>query len=346
MRVLFYAYPSAFQNPGGGEVQLLKTFEYLKKSGVIVKKFDMWQDKLSDYDILHVFGSVKECLSLMQAASSKGSKVALSTIFWSDYKRSAHEEAPLVKRLDYILRHTAKACFPFFPSERRKMMQAADILFPNGEGEASQIKRYFGIPNDKIFVVPNGVDERFKDATADAFVKKFGFTDFVLYAGRIEPRKNQLTFIRAMKHFDKPIVFLGDPVGGYEEYFKRCKQEAAANMHFLGNIPHDSDLLSSAYAACGVFALTSWFETPGLSALEAAASGARIVITEGGCTREYFKDLALYVRPDSQADIRASIEKAYTLPKSDLLKQDILKHYTWDKVAEATKKGYERILNR
>ncbi len=36
-------------------------------------------------------------------------------------------------------------------------------------------------------------------------------------------------------------------------------------------LDHDDPLLASAYAAARVFALPSWFETPGLAALEAAA---------------------------------------------------------------------------
>ena len=57
MKILFFAYPSAFQAPGGGEVLLLKTKEALESKGIFVKLFDQWNDKLKDYDILHVFGT-------------------------------------------------------------------------------------------------------------------------------------------------------------------------------------------------------------------------------------------------------------------------------------------------
>ena len=78
MRVVFYAYPSAFQNPGGGEIQLLKTKEALQRKGVEVKLFNQWQDSFDDFDILHVFGSVKDCLGLMHSAKNKGLKIALA----------------------------------------------------------------------------------------------------------------------------------------------------------------------------------------------------------------------------------------------------------------------------
>ena len=65
MKVCFYVYPSAFQNPGGGEILLLKTKEYLEKAGVEVRLFDMCHDRFQEGDLLHVFGSVKEALGLM-----------------------------------------------------------------------------------------------------------------------------------------------------------------------------------------------------------------------------------------------------------------------------------------
>ena len=115
-------------------------------------------------------------------------------------------------------------------------------------------------------------------------------------------------------------------------------------MHFLGHIEHDSSLLASAYAACEVFTLTSWFETPGLCALEAALAGAKLVITDGGCTREYFKDMAIYAKPDDPNDIRRCVEKAYAMGDDGRLKRHVLDNYTWNKVAQATKKGYEKVM--
>lgn len=344
MKVLFYSYPSAYQNPGGGEVQLDKTMEYLGKAGVEVKKFDQWNDRFEDYDILHIFGSVKDCLGLAHTAKGKGIKIALSTIFWSDFRRSLNESGSLKDRAMLIARQAVKSMMPTFPSERRELMMVSDILFPNGEGEAAQIQRYFRADKKKIFVVPNGVDERFKDASPEEFVKKHGLKDFIIYVGRIEPRKNQLNFIRAMKGSDKEVVFLGVPVSDFSEYYEQCREEAGANMHFIGRIEHDSTLLASAYAAAKVFALTSWFETPGLSALEAALAGANIVITNGGCAGEYFGDRAVYASPDNTRDIRRAIDKAYAKEKDDRLKRHILDNYTWDKVAKRTIEGYCRIL--
>ncbi|MGD2279013.1 MAG: glycosyltransferase [Candidatus Omnitrophota bacterium] len=346
MKVAFFAYPSSFQNKGGGEILLEKTEEYLRKKGVTVKRFDMWNDKLDDFDVLHIFGSVKECLGLMKTARAKGVKVALASIFWSDFCRAFYEEGPPAKKAEMVIRHAMKIVFPFFPSPRRSMFRTADIVFPNSEGEARQISRLFSIPIEKMFVVPNGVDRKYADGSSGLFLEKYGLKDFVLSVGRIEPRKNQLNLIRAMKGVDRDLVLIGEPVSGYEWYYDKCLKEAGENVRFLGHMPNDSELLMSAYASCEVFVLPGWFETPGLAALEAALAGAKIVATRGGSTKEYFNDMVLYIRPNAPEDMRLNIKKALGEDKTDKLKRFVLDYYTWEKVAEKNIEGYKTVMGK
>ncbi|KJJ85234.1 group 1 glycosyl transferase [Candidatus Omnitrophus magneticus] len=344
MKVAFYAYPSSFQNPGGGEVQLIKTKEALEKQGVSVKLFDQWNDKLQDFDILHVFGSVKDCVGLMETARNLNVKVVLSPIFWSNFDRAFFESENVSRKAELTLRHLLKLLIPVFPSGRRRTMVLSNVLLPNSIMEKNQIKRLFAVPESKMSVVPNGVDDSFAYAEPSEFVKKFGIKNFILYTGRIEPRKNQLNFIRAMKGFDAPIVFIGKAVSDYQTYYDACRKEAGKNVHFLGYIDHGSSLLRSAYSAASVFALTTWFETPGLSALEAALAGGKIVITPSGSTREYFLEMVRYARPHKLDEIRQKVEEAYSAPPEPKLKEHIIKNYTWEKIAFLTKSAYKNIL--
>ena len=64
-----------------------------------------------------------------------------------------------------------------------------------------------------------------------------------------------------------------------------------AASSWLGRLDHHDPLLASAYAAARVFALPSWFETPGLAALEAALAGCSVAITP------YRLDPGLFRRP-------------------------------------------------
>lgn len=346
MKVAFYSYPSAFQNPGGGEVQLLKTMEYLAAAGVEVKLFDQWKDRLEDYDILHVFGSVKDCLGLMRTAKNKGVKIALSTIFWSSFKRAVYEGRTPAGKTELFIRHLAKLMAPVLPSGRRRTMMLSDILLPNSEMEAAQLVRLFKVSRDKIKVVPNGIDERFLTATPDEFTGKYGVSDFVLAVGRIEPRKNQLNLIKALKGMGRKLVIIGEAVSDYAWYCDECRKAAENDVRFLGGMKHESGLLASAYAACKVFAVPGWFETPGLAALEAAAAGAGIAVTRYGSTIEYFREDAAYFDPSNIKDIRAAVQAASEISaeRKTRLKKRIMEQYLWQNVAEETLRGYKLAI--
>ncbi len=146
MKIAFYVYPTAFQSPGGGEVLLLKTKEYLEKEGVSVKLFDPWNDKLTDFDIFHVFGSVKEALPMLELAHRLGVKTVLTTVCWYSWKSSWGTAGSLFARAGAVMRHAAKVFLPFVPSERKRMLEVSDCLIPNSMSEASQLRRFFQAP--------------------------------------------------------------------------------------------------------------------------------------------------------------------------------------------------------
>lgn len=344
MKIAFFVYPSAFQNPGGGEIMLLKTKEALENKGVSVKLFNQWEDKLKDYDILHVFGSVKECLGLMQTAKALGVKVVLSPIFWSTLERSFHEYGSFSQKLLMAVRHITKVVFPFVPSSRRKMLTISDIVLPNSTSEADQISRLFSVNKNKMKIVYLGADEKFLNADKQEFIKKYGFEDFVLSVGRIEPRKNQLNLIKAMKRIKKQLVLIGNPVIGFEKYYEECKRLSDINTVFIERLPHESSLLASAYAACNVFVLQGWFETPGLVALEAGLAGARLAVTNKGSTEEYLKDYVEYFSPSNVASIKKAVLQAMKKEKANELRDHIKKHFLWSEVALENIKIYKGLL--
>lgn len=344
MKIAFFVYPSAFQAPGGGEILLLKTKETLEKRGITVKLFDQWQDKLKSFDILHVFGSVKECLGLMQTARNLGVKVVLSPIFWSTLQRALHEYGSFYKKSQLALRHISKVICPVMPSPRREMFVLADALVPNSEAEAGQIARLFWIDRAKMHVVPLAADERFTRADKAEFINKYRIKDFILSVGRIEPRKNQLNLIKALKGWGLKLVFIGNPVSGYERYYQALRDESDRNALFIERIGHDDNLLSSAYAACSVFVLQGWFETPGLAALEAGMAGAKLAVTEAGSTREYFKDYVEYFNPASPRSIKAAVDRALKREGGDELKNYIMDHFLWSHSAEANINVYKKLL--
>ncbi len=335
---------TALDCPGGGEVQMTALGRALPSVGVDARRWRPWEQRLAGAGCLHLFGSLPEHLPVVEAAHRQGVPVVLSTIAWFDLAGYWREPRPLGKRLGACARFLARTACPRLPSWRRRLYHAVDLLMPNSQAEAEQLVRYFGVPAERIHVVPNGADERFARADPEPFARRVGARGFVLCAGRIEPRKNQLGLVRAMRGSDVPVVVLGDVVPGYEWYADRCRRAADGHVRFLGRLDHDDPLLPSAYAACGCLALVSWFETPGLVALEAGTSGVPLVLPEGGCAREYFGTMAAYVKPNDPAGIRRAVLAAVRRGRSPALARHVRDHFSWTAAARATREGYEKVF--
>jgi glycosyltransferase involved in cell wall biosynthesis len=143
-----------------------------------------------------------------------------------------------------------------------------------------------------------------------------------------------------------PIVILGGEVPGFEDYAAACRRAAGERVRFLGHCEHDDPLLASAYAACGCLVLASWYETPGLAALEAAMSGAPLVLPWRGCAGEYFGPHARYVDAGRLASIRDATLSALAAGRDPALAELVRRNYSWDAAARATAEGYSRIVGR
>ncbi|HVW38664.1 MAG TPA: glycosyltransferase family 4 protein [Pirellulales bacterium] len=330
--------------PGGGETQMQALAGALGETGVEARFWRPWEDRLTDVDCLHLFGSEPEHLPLALAARRAKVPVVLSTIAWFDLASCWREPWPLPRRLAACGKFAVRAAAPWLKSWRRELYHAVDRLLPNSQAEAAQLMRYFGVPADRICVVPNGADRRFAKGEARPFAQFAGCRRFVLYPGRIEPRKNQLGFLRAMQGVDAPIVILGDVVPGHESYLTACRRAAGPHVKFIGRIEHDDPLLASAYAAAACVVLASWYETPSLAALEAGMSGVPLVLPRGGCAHEYFGELAEYVSPGDLAEIREATLAALGRGRNLQLGALVRKNFSWQAAAEATREAYEKVV--
>jgi glycosyltransferase involved in cell wall biosynthesis len=335
---------TALDCPGGGEVQMLAMARALPRSGVRARLWRPWEERLEGVDCLHLFGSLPEHLPVVEAAHRHNVPVVLSTIAWFDLASYWRQPRPVFRRLAACARFAARAACPRLPSWRRRLYHAADLLLPNSQAEAEQLIRYFGVPAERIHVAPNGADERFARTDPAPFVRRFGIRDFVLSVGRIEPRKNQLALLRAMRGTGSKVVVVGDAVPGYEWYEERCRRAAGDDALFVGRLDHRDPLLAGAYAACACLALTSWFETPGLAALEAGMSGAALVLPEGGSAREYFGPLATYVKPNDLRGIRESVLSALRGGRNTALAEHVRGSFSWTTAARATLEGYQKVI--
>lgn len=349
MKVIFNMNPEySIPKIGGGLVRLFNTKQYLEKEGVKVDLFDQWRTDFEEYDIFHHFGPTKFSLGLLSRIKQENVKLVISPIFWMDFRFAYYQAASSLRRrtknlLIYAVMWTSpRLSYPL--NMLRKVMLLADMLLPTSYAEAKQLVKCFKVPKYKIFVVYSGVEQRFAEADPNSFVNRFGVEDFILVVGHFCVRKSQLNLIRAMKGVDISIVFLGKRLEADGWYYDLCREEATENMVFIDDIDYSSPLLPSCYAAANTFVLPSTAETPGLAALEAGLAGAKVVITSYGCTREYFKDYATYIKPNDIRGMREAILETYRRKKDSKLRDHILKNHLCEHMAKKTIEAYKHVL--
>lgn len=331
----------AFVN-GGIKTQASQTINHLKKLGVEATLINPWEMiNEHELDLVHVFHAGIQTLEGVKKCSEMGLKIVLSPVFFTRHSPSVIKRSMNVEKM---FRNIAKGIRTDY-SVKAEVCELADFIAPNTQAEAKLIRDGFGISESKISVIPNGVESRFAEAAPDTFHNIYSERDFILFAGQAgAPRKGLITLLKAASNLDQDLVIIGDLYD--DEYGRTCKNiiENNGRYHHLPNLPHDSPLLASAYAASKVFVLPSLYETPGIAALEAALTGSEIVITEVGGTKEYFGDHAFYVKPYSTDSLQKALHLALKKVKGSDLKNHILQNYTWDRVAMATIEAYKKVL--
>lgn len=292
MKIIFNTYPSAFQCPGGGEIQLIKSKQALEGLGHEVTLFNQWDTKLEDCDLIHHFSVQGGSSNFCNYVYYKTAKpLVISPILWLGEDTS---EYPM--------------------GEIQHLFNMADGICPNSDAETKRICEKFNVAPSKFTTTHNGIDSIFREMVDEQpFREHYNIHHpFILCVANIEPRKNQHRLINAARKAGIPLVLIGHVRS--QDYYNNLNITECSNTNYIGAIDHHSPLLRSAYAACELFALPSLLETPGLAALEAAASGTKLLITREGSTGEYFGADATYCDPLSTRDIMEGINNTLMTP--------------------------------
>jgi glycosyltransferase involved in cell wall biosynthesis len=336
---------------GGHVVQMEMTAKFLSQLGGISVR--TCRSESPDWDGLDIVHGFELEAQHVREARRRRIPVCISVIYWSKQYRTGllrqtspwqtlRGRARMVGVLSLAAakgRHVAKSeALAKFAIQTTSLYESADLLLPNSELEAAQIVRDLEVTTP-MRVVPNGVDPA-KFRAGLPWDQRQG----VLYVGRLEPHKNQLGLIYALRGTGVPLTIVGGGHPHHPEYLAAVKAEAGENVRVVGQTPHGQ--LADYYASARVHVLPSRFETTGLVSLEAAVSGCNVVTTEVGYAREYFKDMAWYCNPGDPDSIRSAVFAALAAPPQDLLRERILQHYTWEHTAEATAAAYRDVLAR
>lgn len=342
MKVGYVAPMSIAAVNGGIRTQALSTIEHIEAFDVQPVLLSPWDDlQKLELDLVHVFGASIENVGIVDQVHALGIPLVLSPVFYSNRSATVINRAIKLEKLGTIVGQGIRSDF----GVKADLCDKANLVLPNTSEELKLIEQGFSISPRKITVVPNGVEERFKDSSPNLFIEKYGIEDFILFVGQAgAPRKNVQKLIQATDSIDAKLVIIGS--FNEDKYGKECISlaEESRNVTLIDTLEHHSELLASAYAACKVFVLPSMYETPGIAALEAGIAGSNIVITQYGGTSDYFGDHAEYINPNSISSIRDGLKTALEKTASTELKNHIMDNFTWQKVAGKTFEQYKRIL--
>jgi len=310
-------------------MQVLKTAEYLRKLGVTVDINDGGITDYSDYDIVHLFNlsTIGETYKYYRIAKSYKRNIVLSSVYWN-----------MEKYYNYINDLECIKLWNKCRIYRTEILKGCKMVYPNSKEEGELIQKEFGkwVP---LTVIYNGVEVESDEVPLYNFKERYNLNNYTLCVGRIEKRKNQLTLAEICNKLGVQLVLIGKIIN--KKYFSECIK--FKNVIYLGYM--DSYNVYNAYRFAKLHVLPSFVETPGLSSLEAAASGCNIISTSEGCASEYFKDMASYCDPYDWNSIYESIKIGLKQKKNNKLKDYVLENYNWQKCIETLYESYKKIIN-
>ena len=322
--ILFGAYPWAFDCPGGGERQLMAWKSHLENLGHSVSLFNPWEEIPKSTIIFHFFSVMPGSIQLCDYIKSKGKKLIISPNLWV----------------------TPETQWDYPHEEIQRLVSIADLLIVNSLQEADALSDVYNLPKDRFHVVYNGLESTFKEPEKPEFFREhYGLGDqkFLLNVANVEPRKNQLHFLKALKKFPEiKLIVIGHVRD--ESYFLDCQKYGREQLIHIGALPYASKLLKSALAAAEGFVMPSTLETPSIAALEAAASGSKILITSVGSTKEYFGELATYINPNNTESMVHGIIELLRCDQKGL-RNSIQNRFTWLHSTQQLIEAYKRVVN-
>ena len=182
----------------------------------------------------------------------------------------------------------------------------ADAVIASSSAEASALIDDVGVPADRTWIIPPGVDLALFAPTsvdAQAAVRHLLGLEpdrpLVVIAGRVQPLKGHELAVRALaelyslRGWAPVLVVAGEATPGGGAFVARLHELAsdfgvAGDVRFVGALHRDT--LAGLLAAASVTIVPSFSETFGLVALESAAAGTPVIAYRAGGLAESVED--------------------------------------------------------
>jgi len=274
-----------------------------------------------EYDLIHAHGY--HSFSPLYAARAKESN---KLVFNPHYHGIGHNL--LMTFLLRLYRHIGKITF-----------EKADKIICVSETEKSTVQKHFVVPDDKIAIIPNGVDyDSIAQATpfpSDARV--------LLFVSRLEKFKNIHLAIRAVPYLPPEYKLMIIGSGPYKRKLLQLVEELhlADRVHILSGLSDEE--VHRWYKTGDLILNLSSQEAFGLTVLEGLAAGKPVMVNNRMALAELATKLegvysvdAANLSPEQLADAVAQV------CRSMFAKPD-LDEYGWDSIVERIRILYQSL---
>ena len=212
---------------------------------------------------------------------------------------------------------------------RRVLRKAARVLAVS-QFTKNEIEKLLAIPDRRIEVVYNAIDERFlhghaTDADHALIAQRYQVNHpFILYAGAIRPHKNVVRIIEAFSALkselrkegqfpDLKLIIIGDDLSSHPRLRRTVVRGGVQHdVRFLGFVP--IEVLRIFYDVAKVFVFPSLYEGFGLPPLEAMAHGTPVVTSNTSSLPEVAGNAALLVNPENVFEIQRGLQRVLLDP--------------------------------
>jgi glycosyltransferase involved in cell wall biosynthesis len=242
-----------------------------------------------------------------------------------------------------------------------KGLKSAKLIICVSQNTRDLTAEKFDLPLERMRVVHHGVDPIFQPVPvreARALVaERLGLpSPYVLYLGKIEPRKNILRMLEAFRAFraqtrdEVKLVMVGRrslPAAAYDVDAAIERLGLRPHVLELGYVPGTA-MLPALYSSASFFAFPSLWEGFGIPVLEAMACGAPVLTSTVSALPEVAGDAARLVDPYSVEDIA---EGMHALHGDARLREQLrarglarAQQFSWERAASETMRAYGEAL--
>ena len=240
----------------------------------------------------------------------------------------------------------------------RRIVHRADRVITCSHYMRDHVADVFALPEDRITVIPNGIDPMDLQPVEDLRALRSRFAreeeKLVLLVGRLVYEKGFQVALEALAPIVRRVSgvrFLVAGSGTYEEELEEQAESLGLTDHgmFLGWI--GDDVLHSLYRIADLCVVPSIYEPFGLVALEAMASGCPCIVADTGGLREVVPSgerVGLRFNGGDADHLGVMIERLLTdAPLRDRLVVEASEHvlaFDWGDVARQTLTLYGELL--